>query len=171
MGAAMARRGIDLVYGGGKLGLMREIADAVMSGGGHVLGVITHDLKHKEVAHDGISRMVVVDTMHERKKHMADTARAFVALPGGVGTLDELFEILAWAQLAIHEHPVGLLNVDGYYDHLLAFVRHAALEGFLRVDPERVLVVETDADRLLDRMEKHEPLTRRAWEQTPGHAR
>lgn len=183
-GHAMARRGIDLVYGGGKLGLMREIADAVMAGhpeespentgkprtSRHVLGVITHDLKHKEVAHDAISRMVVVESMHERKKYMADHAKAFVALPGGVGTLDELFEILAWAQLGIHSHPVGLLNVDGYFDHLLAFIRHMGKERFLRVDPDKMLIVETDAERLLDALERHVPLQRATWEREPNHA-
>ncbi len=168
MGHSMAKRSIDLVYGGGKLGLMREVADAVMSGGGHVLGVITHDLKHKEVAHDSISRMVVVDTMHERKKLMADTARGFIALPGGVGTLDELFEILAWAQLKIHACPVGLLNVDGYYDHLLAFIRHMAAEKFLRMNPDEALLVESDPDRLLDLMERHTPATVKAWARNAG---
>lgn len=168
MGNAMAKRRIDLVYGGGKLGLMREVADAVMAGGGHVLGVITHDLKHKEVAHDGVSRMVVVDTMHERKKLMADTARGFIALPGGVGTLDELFEILAWAQLKIHACPVGLLNVDGYYDHLLAFIRHMASEKFLRMNPDEALLVESDPDRLLDLMERHTPAPIKAWARNAG---
>lgn len=168
LGAAMGRRGIDLVYGGGKLGLMREVADAVMGAGGHVLGVITHDLKHKEVAHDAVSRMVVVETMHERKKRMADEARGFVAMPGGVGTLDELFEILAWAQLGIHNRPVGLLNVEGYYDHLLSFIGHMEREGFLRVDPAKMICVDTDPEALLDKMARYEPLKRRSYEQRPG---
>lgn len=167
LGLAMARRGIDLVYGGGRLGLMREVADAVLAGGGHVTGVITHDLKHKEVAHDGLSRLEVVETMHERKKLMADTAMGFVAMPGGVGTMDELFEILAWAQLGIHDRPVGLLNTAGFFDGLILFVRHMADEGFLRVDPARMLAVADTPESLLDALERYEPLTRTAYEQAP----
>lgn len=170
LGRAMAARGIDLVYGGGKLGLMREVADAVMTGGGHVLGVITHDLKHKEVAHNGLSRLEVVETMHQRKKLMADKAKGFVAMPGGVGTMDELFEILAWAQLGIHERPVGLLNTAGFFDGLLGFIRHMADEGFLRVDPARMLAVADTPEALLDALERYEPLTRRAYDQTPVRA-
>lgn len=165
MGAAMASRSIDLVYGGGRLGIMREIADAVLEGNGHVLGVITHDLKHKEVAHDGVSRLEVVETMHQRKKLMADTAKGFIALPGGVGTMDELFEILAWAQLGIHKNPVGVLNVEGFFDPLIALMRHMASEGFLRMQPEAALIVESEPERLLDRMERFRPVSAAAYEQ------
>ncbi len=170
LGTAMARSKIDLVYGGGKLGLMREVADAVLAGNGHVTGVITHNLKHKEVGHDGLSRMEVVETMHERKKLMADMAGAFIALPGGVGTMDELFEILAWAQLGIHDRPVGLLNVAGFFDGLLTFVQHMAREGFLRVDPLSVLAVASTPEALLKQMADYQPLLRSDYEQQPGAA-
>jgi len=164
LGVLMARRGIEMIYGGGKLGLMGEVADGVLGAGGRVTGVITAHLKDREVAHNGLTRLEVVDTMHERKKRMADAARAFVALPGGVGTMDEMFEMLAWSQLAIHDHPVGLLNVDGYYDHLLAWMGAAAAEGFLRVDLEQALVVSPEPGGLLDGMAAWEGVCRRTWD-------
>lgn len=170
LGRAMAARGIGLVYGGGKVGLMGEVADAVLAGNGDaasrpsVVGVITNELVKREIAHDGVADMRIVETMHERKKAMADLARGFVALAGGVGTLDELFEIMAWSQLAIHDHPIGLLNTEGYFDRLLAFLDHAAAEGFLRTDPREMLVVAADPDELLDRMDRYAPPRRRAVE-------
>ncbi|MFN0131817.1 MAG: TIGR00730 family Rossman fold protein [Phycisphaerales bacterium] len=163
-GAALGERGIGLVYGGGKLGLMGEIADATIAGGGRVVGVITHDLKHKEVAHDGLTELQVVDTMHQRKKAMADLAAGFVALPGGVGTMDELFEVLAWAQLGIHAKPVGILNVEGYYDHLLRFIGHAAEEGFLRLPPQQAFAVSSDASELLEMMRSWQPRPTPDWD-------
>jgi uncharacterized protein (TIGR00730 family) len=166
LGAALARRGLTLVYGGGRIGLMGEIADAALHGGGKVAGVITHELKDKELAHHGITDLKIVATMHERKKAMADLADAFVAMPGGVGTLDELFEIVTWAQLGFHAAPIGVLNVGGFYDHLLAFMRHAEREKFLRMDVDRALLVDTDAERLLDRMHEHRPVERRAWDRS-----
>lgn len=167
IGAALGERGIGLIYGGGKLGLMGEVADGAIAAGGRVIGVITHDLKHKEVAHDGLTELQVVETMHQRKMAMADLARGFVALPGGVGTMDELFEILAWAQLGIHAKPVGILNVDGYYDPLLRFVAHMADEGFLRLRPDEAFLVGTDPGELLDRMRAWRPAPRRDWERMP----
>lgn len=163
LGQTMAKRNIDLVFGGGRLGLMGAVADAVLEGGGKVTGIITKQLLDKEVGHNGVHDLRVVDTMHQRKKIMADIARGFVALPGGVGTLDELFEILAWAQLGIHNHPVGMLNVRGYFDHLLAFLRRASDDRFLRIDMEHALLVDDDAGRLLDRMSQAQPLTRRTY--------
>ncbi len=160
LGRLMAAQNIAMVYGGGRVGLMGVIADAAISGGGQVTGIITEALKSRELGHLGISELRVVDTMHERKKAMADLARAFIALPGGVGTLDEVFEMLCWAQLGIHEHPIGLLNTAGYYDRLLAFLDHVATEGFLRLDPRRALVVASDPAALLEGL--------RAW---TGHAR
>lgn len=150
----MAARGIGLVYGGGKVGLMGEVADAMITAGSgaQVIGIITTELMNRELGHDGIGDLRVVDTMHERKKAMADLARGFVALPGGVGTFDELFEVMAWAQLAIHDHPIGLLNVDGFYDGLIDFLRHVEREKFLRIDVDDALVVDADPERLLDRM-------------------
>jgi uncharacterized protein (TIGR00730 family) len=151
----MAERGIGLVYGGGSVGLMGGVADAVLAGGGPVVGVITNELVKRELAHDRVADMRVVETMHERKKAMADLARGFVALPGGVGTFDELFEVMAWSQLAIHDLPIGVLNAEGYYGPMLAMLEHAAREGFLRSDPREVLVVEEDPGMLLDRMGRY----------------
>jgi uncharacterized protein (TIGR00730 family) len=159
----MASRQIDLVYGGGRVGLMGEIADALLASDTRVsiVGIITHDLVKREIAHDGLSDLRIVDTLHERKKAMADLSRGFVALAGGVGTLDELFEIICWSQLAIHDHPIGLLNTDGFYDKLMDFLDHAAAEQFLRIDPREALVVSSDPDELLDRMANYTPPRRR----------
>jgi len=149
------------VYGGGRVGLMGEIADSMLGEASvhpgsraSIIGIITHDLMKREIGHAGIPDLRVVDTLHERKMAMATLARGFVALPGGVGTLDELFEVVCWAQLAIHEHPIGLLNTDGYYDKLLAFLDHAAAEQFLRIDPRAAIIVDDDPVRLLERMER-----------------
>ncbi len=162
LGRVMGSRGIGLVYGGGRAGLMGAVADGVLQAGGTVTGVITQQLMDKELGHTGVQELRVVDTMHQRKKAMADIARGFVALPGGVGTLDELFEIVAWAQLGIHDHPVGMLNVEGFYDHLVAWLNRARDDAFLRVDPERAVIVDDDAERLLDRMAAAGPIERRA---------
>jgi uncharacterized protein (TIGR00730 family) len=153
----MGERGISLVYGGGRAGMMGHVANAVLEHKGTVTGIITQHLMDKELGHTGIHELRVVDTMHERKKMMADIARGFVALPGGVGTLDELFEILAWAQLGIHDHPIGLLNTDGFYDPLIALLNHMEQEQFLRVSPADAIVVDADAGRLLERMSVQGP--------------
>lgn len=153
LGRAMAERGIDLVYGGGRAGMMGHVADAVLAHGGIVTGVITQQLMDRELGHTGVHTLHIVDTMHQRKKMMADVARGFVALPGGVGTLDELFEILAWAQLGLHTCPVGLLNVEGYYDPLVSLIDHMDDEGFLRPQTKLVLRVEREPDALLSAME------------------
>jgi uncharacterized protein (TIGR00730 family) len=160
----MAARGIGLVYGGGKVGLMGEIADALLAADprASIVGIITHELVRREIAHDGIPDLRIVETLHERKKAIADLSRGFVALAGGVGTLDELFEIICWSQLAIHDHPIGLLNTDGYYDKLLEFLDHAAAEQFLRIDPRQALVIDSDPERLLDRMAQYRPPRRRS---------
>ncbi len=152
LGTAMAERGVDLVYGGGRAGLMGAIADSVLAGGGHVLGVITRQLVDMEKAHTSLPDLRIVDTMHERKTAMVQHARAFIALPGGVGTLDELFEVLSWAQLGLHTHPIGILNVDGFYDTLLTFIREMQRHGFLRIDPDRVIAVSAEPGTLLDQM-------------------
>jgi len=140
---------------------MGHVADGVLESGGTVTGIITQQLMDKELGHTGIQELRVVDTMHQRKKMMADIAHCFVALPGGVGTLDELFEILAWAQLSIHDHPVGLLNVDNFYDPLVSLLHHMEKEKFLRVAPDEAIVVDVDPARLLDRMAAHPPRTPR----------
>ncbi len=162
LGAEMVRRNISLVYGGGRAGLMGHIADSVLDSGGTVTGIITQQLMDKELGHTGIHELRVVDTMHERKKMMADIARGYIALPGGVGTLDELFEILAWAQLSIHDHPIGLLNVDNFYDPLIALLQYMEKEQFLRISPTDALVIDADPATLLDRMAAQPPRTPRA---------
>ncbi len=154
LGTALARRGLGLVYGGRNGGLMAAVADAVLAGGGTVTGVIPQALAALEVAHSGLTDLRVVGSMHERKALMADLADAFIALPGGYGTLDETFEALTWAMLGIQRKPVGLLNVDGYYDGLLAFLDHAVGEGFVGRDDRAALVTATDPDALLDALER-----------------
>lgn len=149
-GEAMARRGFGLVYGGGHIGLMGVIADAVLAAGRPVIGVIPRALADKELAHQGLTELLVVETMHQRKAVMADRADAFVALPGGYGTGDELFEILTWAQLGLHTKPVALLNVTGFFDPLLAWLDHMVLEGFLKAAHRKLVRVANDAEELLD---------------------
>jgi hypothetical protein len=147
-----ARRGIRLVYGGASVGLMGVIADAALLAGGEVVGVIPRQLVDREIAHRGLTTLHVVDTMHERKAMMADLSDAFVALPGGLGTLEELFEVWTWGMLGLHSKPYGVLDVDGYYSPLIHFLDHARDEGFIRPAQRAVLAVETDATRLLDRL-------------------
>lgn len=153
MGRALARRGISLVYGGGRVGLMGAVADSVLSAGGEVIGIIPEALLEKEVAHQHLTELRVVASMHERKAMMADLSDAFIAMPGGYGTFEEFCEVLTWSQLGIHQKPCGLLNVEGYYDKLLALFDHAAAEGFVR-ELHRSLVVEaTDPEVMLEVLE------------------
>lgn len=153
LGTRLAAEGRTLVYGGGRVGLMGVLADAALAGGGHVIGVIPEALAAREVAHRGLGELRVVPSMHTRKALMADLAEAFVALPGGFGTLDELFEIVTWAQLGIHAKPIGLLDVKGYFDPLLAFAERAVADAFVRPEHRGLLVVDTDVGRLLERLE------------------
>ena len=155
LGATMAARGIELVYGGGNVGLMGIVADAVLAGGGQVQGVIPRLLLERELAHAGCTRLHVVETMHERKMMMANLADAFIALPGGLGTLDELFEILAWAQLGIHGKPVGLLNTERFYDSLMTFLDHVERESFLRLNHRTTIVDAADPGTMLDLLASH----------------
>lgn len=150
LGAALAARGLALVYGGGRVGLMGQVASATLAAGGTVVGVIPHALALKEVAQDDCTELIVVDTMHERKAKMADRAGAFVALPGGFGTCDELFEILTWAQLGIHQKPVALLNVNGFFTPLLAWLDHVVSEGLLKAKHRELLLVREGVPELLD---------------------
>jgi uncharacterized protein (TIGR00730 family) len=150
LGEALARRRLALVYGAGNVGLMGIIADAVLRHGGEVIGVIPQVLVDQEVAHQGLGDLRIVDTMHERKALMAQLADAFIALPGGMGTLEELAEILTWAQLDLHAKPVVLLNLNGYYNHLIAYLDHAVTEGFLRPGHRELLRIAQDAEGLLD---------------------
>jgi uncharacterized protein (TIGR00730 family) len=149
-GQSVARRGIRVVYGGASVGLMGVIADTVLTEGGEVVGVIPGSLVEREIAHRYLSDLRVVDTMHERKAGMAALADAFVALPGGLGTLEELFEVWTWGQIGLHGKPYGLLNTAGYYDPLIEFLDHAVREGFVRQRQRSSLVVAADSDELLD---------------------
>jgi uncharacterized protein (TIGR00730 family) len=157
LGRELVARGIELVYGGASVGLMGAVADAVLAAGGRVTGVIPQALVAMEVAHVGLSELRVVASMHERKALMASLADGFVALPGGLGTLEEMFEILTWAQLGIHQKPVGVLDVDGYWTGLLGLLRHAAEEGFVRPEYATLLLVESRADALLERFAAWRP--------------
>ena len=152
LGTLLAREGIGLVTGGGKVGLMGTVADAVLHAGGRVHGVIPHALVLKEVAHLGLTEQTVVDTMHERKQKMVDLADGFIALPGGMGTLDELCEVLSWAQLGVHDKPVGLLNVNGYFAGFLAQMAHAEAERLLKPEHRAMLLVAEAPEVLLSAM-------------------
>lgn len=151
-GTLLARRGITLVFGGGKVGLMGHLADAVLAHGGTAVGVIPEALVRKEVAHEALTAMHVVKTMHERKALMYELSDAFVALPGGTGTLDELFEVITWNQLGYLTKPVGMLNVNGYFDALGAFLHHTVAERFVRAEHITMLHAEENPERLLARL-------------------
>jgi uncharacterized protein (TIGR00730 family) len=152
-GAAAATRGLGVVYGGGRVGLMGAVADGALAAGGEVIGVIPQELVDRELAHDGLSELHVVASLHERKALMAELADAFVALPGGFGTLDELMEQLTWSQLGLHAKPVGLLDVGEYWRPLIALARHATEEGFVREADLGAIAVAPDADALLDALD------------------
>lgn len=152
VGELLARHKIGLVYGGGHVGLMGTLADAVLRGGGEVIGVIPQALVDKELAHERLTELRIVATMHQRKAEMADLADGFAALPGGYGTLDELFEILTWAQLGLHRKPVGLLNVDGFFTPLLAWLDHSIREGFIKEKHRGLLLTATEPEELLQKL-------------------
>ena len=152
---ALTLRGIGLVYGGASVGIMGEIADAVLADGGEVIGVIPQALVDKEVAHDGLTELKVVESMHERKTIMMDLSDGFIALPGGLGTQEELFEVLTWSQLDFHKNPCGLLNVEGYYDKLCSFLDHAVEEQFVKTHHREMLLVEDSPEKLLTLMEAY----------------
>ncbi len=156
-GSYMAGQGIDLVFGGGKVGLMGVVADAVLAGGREVYGVIPESLRDRELAHNGLTRLDVVGSMHERKALMAKQADAFVALPGGPGTMDEIFEAWTWAQLGYHDKPCALLNVDGYYDELIAFFKTMAGAGFLKAEYADMVIVEESAQALIAALLDYQP--------------
>ncbi len=155
LGRVLAERGLDLVYGGASIGLMGAVADSVMAGGGKVVGVIPEAMASKEVAHDCLTEMHVVSSMHERKSMMARLADAFVALPGGFGSFEELLEMITWAQLGIHRKPVGILNVGGYYDPLIQLFERAIEEGFIKPRNRKLFVIEQEPDRLLQTLVAH----------------
>ena len=152
LGRALAEQGLTLVYGGARVGLMGLMADAVLAHGGRAIGVIPQGLLAREVGHGGLSELRVVASMHERKATMAELSDAFVALPGGLGTLEEFFEVLTWSQLGLHAKPCGLLNVEHYYDHLLTFLEHAVRERFVRAEHAAMVIVEDAPAPLLERL-------------------
>ncbi|MCY2935846.1 MAG: TIGR00730 family Rossman fold protein [Planctomycetota bacterium] len=157
VGDEIARQGMGLVYGGGKVGLMGIVADAVLAGGGQVVGVIPDVLMTKELAHDQITKLEVVNSMHQRKARMAELACGFLTLPGGIGTFEEFFEIVTWAVLGIHQKPIGLLNVDGYFDPILRLLGHAVEEKFLRPQHLDLILVGEDPAALVTRLASHKP--------------
>lgn len=158
-GATLARRGIGVVYGGGKLGLMGAVASGALEAGGEVIGVIPEALVNSEVAHRGCTELHVVSGMHERKLAFTNLSDGFLTIPGGVGTMDELWEAVSWAQLGYHSKPVGLLNALGFYDQLLAFNHHMIAVGFIRPAHAGIIIAEPELDLLLARMAAHEPHT------------
>ena len=158
VGRTLAGRGIGVVYGGGRLGLMGAVADSALAAGGEVIGIIPQALVDAEVAHRGLTELHVVDTMHQRKQAFTDLSDGFVNLPGGTGTMDELWEALSWAQIGYHAKPVGLLNTAGYYDHLIAFYAKMGEVGFLRPQHQGILLVDAALDGLLAKMASFAPI-------------
>lgn len=163
MGKLLAQRNIGLVYGGGDVGLMGVVADAAIDAGGEVTGVIPKLLADKEVAHQRLTDLRIVNTMHERKHIMAELSDAFIAMPGGFGTLEELFEVVTWTQLSFHNKACGVLNVEGYYDGLLTFLDHATAEKFIRPHHREIVVVETEPAALLEKLNKFEHADVQKW--------
>lgn len=163
MGRRIARGGRRLVYGGGSVGLMGIVADAALGAGGQVVGVIPQTLVEREVGHRGLTEQHVVDTMHERKALMSELSDAFIALPGGIGTLEEFFEVWTWALLGVHAKPCGMLNAAGYFDPLLEFVNAAVRRGFLRSEYASLVLIDDSPGRLLDRLAQHRPPPVAKW--------
>ena len=163
LGWALAKAGITLVYGGGRVGLMGVLADTVLGSGGEVIGVIPKALVRREVAHAGLSDLRVVGSMHERKALMSELSEGFVMLPGGIGTLEEFFEVLSWAQLGVHSKPCGLLNIEDYYEPLLAFLDHAVVRGFLSEQHRSMVLVKTEPELLLKAFARYQPPEVAEW--------
>ena len=163
MGKEIARRGLGLIYGGGRVGLMGAVADAVLEEGGEVVGVIPEALVSKEIAHAGLTELHVVGSMHERKRLMAELSDGFITLPGGYGTLEEFMEVLSWAQLSIHGKPCGLLDADGFWKPLSTLFDQVVAEGFVHPDHRSLVLTERDPRVLLERMERYTPPETRKW--------
>ena len=163
LGQTLAKRNIELVYGGANVGLMGAIADGVLNNGGKAIGVLPNFLRSKEIAHKQLTELILVDTMHERKTKMNDLCDGVIALPGGFGTLDELFEMLTWGQLGLHKKPIGILNVGGYFDALIIFTQTMVDKGLLKEVNQQMLLVSDTIDDLLDKMENYVPPTVGKW--------
>jgi uncharacterized protein (TIGR00730 family) len=168
LGRLLAARGIGVVYGGASIGLMGALADSALAAGGEVIGVIPSGLFPAEIPHAGLTEQHVVTTMHERKALMAELSDAVIALPGGTGTLDELFEMFTWSQLGLHRQPIGLLDVEGYWQPLLAFMDHMAQERFIAAEHRDTLLVESDPAALLERLESFQPTHAGKWLDSDG---
>jgi uncharacterized protein (TIGR00730 family) len=170
MGANLVRRGLTLIFGGGRTGMMGAVADAALEAGGRVIGILPRQFNTPVLAHGGLSDMVLVDSMHERKARMAEMGDAFVALPGGFGTLEELFEILTWAQIGMHRKPVGILNVQGYYDPLLTMIERARQQGFIYAEHRELIVCRSTPAALLDGLAGYAPPSGlERWVTRDGH--
>ncbi len=163
LGATIAARGARLIYGGAKVGLMGCIADAVLAQGCEVIGIIPRFLSIKEVAHEGLTQLLIVENMHERKTKMFELGDAFIAMPGGFGTLEELFEVVTWAQLGLHQKPIGVLNVNGFYDPLMAQLDHMVSKGLLKQRNRDLIMIDGTVDGLLAKMEAYEPVPEKKW--------
>lgn len=163
LGALLAAEGIRLVYGGAKVGLMGALADSVLAEGGEVTGVIPHFLRTKEIAHDGLTELVLTETMHERKLKMHELSDGIITMPGGWGTMEELFEMLTWGQLGLHQKPIGILNTNGYYDYLNQLTDTMIREGFLKESYRQLLAVDADPEALLGQMKQYVPLPLQQW--------
>jgi len=163
LGKYLANKGINLVYGGAKVGLMGQVADGVLSQKGTVIGVIPDFLKRKEIFHPNITELMVVETMHERKLKMHELSNGFIALPGGFGTLEELFEIITWGQLGLHQKPIGVLNVNGFFDSMLQFLDTMVTNGFLKQENRDMLLIDDTPEKLLVKMETYKPISIPKW--------
>lgn len=158
LGKALVSHGVGLVYGGGSVGLMGVIADAILEEQGEVIGVLPQSLFNKELAHHGLTELRIVSSMHERKALMAELSDGFIAMPGGFGTFEEFFEVVTWAQLGLHRKPIGLLNVDGYFDLLLKFLKHVLQEGFIKPKHQQLMITSHDPEELLSSLMCHKPI-------------
>ena len=159
----LVKRNIELVYGGAQVGVMGSIANSVLAAGGSVIGVLPVGLFRTEVPHDGLTQLIEVSSLHERKAKMAEISDAFIALPGGLGTLEELCEILTWAQLGLHKNPVGILNVNGFYDKMLGYLDHAVAEKFIRLQHREMIVVDADIESMFEKFSQYEPPIGQKW--------
>jgi uncharacterized protein (TIGR00730 family) len=162
LGILLARKNLELVYGGANVGIMKEIADSVLENGGHVIGVIPRFLENR-VLHPGLSRLHVVETMHDRKRLMFDLSDAFIMLPGGLGSLEEFFEVLCWAQLGEHEKPCGLINISGYFDKMLEFLDHAVSEKFMKKEHREIILVDESPELLFEKLKNYKPKKVQKW--------
>ena len=163
LGQLLAKQNITLVYGGAKVGLMGDVANGVLDGGGEAIGVLPHFLKQKEIAHEQLTKLILVESMHERKTLMNDLSDGVIALPGGFGTLEELFEMLTWAQLGLHKKPIGILNINGFYDSLLLMIHTMVEKGLLKKINQEMLLISSDSNELLLKMKNYTPPTVAKW--------